>query len=240
VKRLSILALIFAILSAVFFLLLVFLRTPFPLYPLMSYQDAADIFTPLVLIAVYWLLFKRAGSGEAGPGEQVAFAVLAAFWASGHGMHLSANSINNLIEGFAGREVVDVTGTSIYQLSCFYDEQLSHYLWHTGILGLAGLLIYREWRRPAGVSTIWWVTILAGVIYGFTYFCTFLEGGTVLMGLPFAVAVTLLAVISGRGRMAHQPLLAFFCAACLVAVLLFAGWGLFWGGFPEFTDVGLI
>ena len=40
--------------------------------------------------------------------------------------------------------------------------------------------------------------------------------------------------------MAQQPLLAFFFVACLVAALLFAGWRLYWGGFPQFTEAGLL
>src|SRR3972149_908149 len=110
--------------------------------------------------------------------------VLAAGWVAGQGMHLSANSINNLAEALAKKQVIDITGTSIYQLTYFYDEHLSHYMWHFGILGLAALLIYREWRRPAGIPTTWWATTLAGLIYGFTYFCIFLEGQTVVLGLP--------------------------------------------------------
>ena len=87
--------------------------------------------------------------------------VLAAFWVAGQGMHLSANSINNLAEALAKKQVVDITGTSIYQLAYFFDEHLSHYMWHIGIVGLAALLIYREWRQPANIATTWWVAILA-------------------------------------------------------------------------------
>ena len=47
-KRMSLLTLVFAILSLIFFLGLVFLRNPFSLYPLMSYQDALDLLTPLI------------------------------------------------------------------------------------------------------------------------------------------------------------------------------------------------
>lgn len=130
-KRLSLLVLALAVLSMVFFLLLVFLRTPFSLFPLMSYQDVADLLTPLVLVPVYWLMFRYASSRA----EETAFMAL---------------------------------------------------------------------------------------------------------GLPFAVLVTLLTFIWGRKKLARQPLLAFFFVACLVAVVLFGGWGLYWGGFPQFTDVGLI
>lgn len=239
-KRLSLLTLVFAVLSTIFFLLLIFFRVPFPLYPLMSYQDALDLLTPLVLIPIYWLLFKYATSDESNRAEEIAFMVLAAVWMLGHGMHLSANSVNNLAEDLAKKQVLDITGTNIYKLTYFFDEHLSHYLWHIGVLGLAALLIYREWRRPARLTITWWATLLAGLIYGFTYFCIFLEGQTVPLGLPFAIILALLTLLWGRNKLAQQPLLAFFFAACLVAVVLFTGWGLYWGGFPQFTDVGLI
>ena len=38
----------------------------------------------------------------------------------------------------------------------------------------------------------------------------------------------------------RKPILAFFLISCLVALLFFGGWGLYWGGIPQFTDVGLI
>jgi hypothetical protein len=239
-KRLSLLTLVFALLSALFFLVVIALRIPFKLYPLMSLQDTVDLFTPLVLIPTYWLLFRSAVERASSRGAELSFMVIAAIWVLGQGMHLAANSINNLAETAAPQRVVDIAGTGIYQLMYFYDEHLSHYLWHLGVLGMAGLLIYQEWRHPAGISTVWWAAILAGLIYGFTYFCIFLEGQTVLIGLPFAVIVTALTFLWGRRQLVRRPLLTFFGTACVVAVVLFAGWGLYWGGFPQFTDVGLI
>lgn len=236
-KRLSLFTLVFAVLSVVFFLLLIFLRIPFPLYPLMSYQDALDLLTPLVLIPVYWLLFKRAAREGSTRMEEIAFMVLAAIWVLGQGMHLAANSIDNLAEGLAKKQVIDITGTTIYQLTYFYDENLSHYIWHIGVFGMAALLIYREWRRPAGSLTTWWAAIVAGLIYGFNYFCIVDEGQTVILGLPFAIIITLLTLIWGRKKLAQQPILAFFFIACLVAVVLFGIWWLKWGYFPEITKV---
>ncbi len=239
-KRLSLLTLVFAILSVVFFLLLIFFRIPFALYPLMSYQDTFDILTPLVLIPTYWLLFRSAATGESSRAEEIAFMLLAAIWVLGHGIHLSANSINNLAEALAKKQVVDITSTSVYQLTYFFDEHLGHYLWHIGILGMVALLVYREWRRPTGIATTWWAAILSGLLYGFTYFCIFLEGQTVVLGLPFAIIITLLALIWGRQKLAQRPILAFFFITCLVALVFFGSWGLYWGGFPQFSDVGLI
>lgn len=239
-KRLSLLTLIFAILSLTFFLLLIFLRIPFPIYPLMSWQDAIDILTPLVLIPVCWLMFKGIARGPAGLRDEIALTVMAAFWAAGHGMHLSANSINNLIENLAGNQVVDITATDIYRLTYFYDEHLSHYLRDIGVLGLAALLIYEGWRQSSDEKTDWRLVIPAGALYGFTWFCIFLEGQTVPIGFPFVTVAALLILIWGRGKLSQQPVLAFFFVSSLLASLLFAGWGLYWGGFPQFSDVGLI
>jgi hypothetical protein len=239
-KNKSLLTLIFAILSVVFFLILIFFRTPFPLNPLMSWQDALDLLTPLVLIPVYWLLFKSADRDKSSLSEEIIFLAFLALWVLGQGMHLSANSVNNLAESLAKNHGLDITGSMIYQLTYFYDEHLSHVLWHLGVVGLAVVLIHREWKGPAGVGTAWWITILGGFLYGFTLFCIFLEGQSVALGLPFVTVMLLLTLIWGRQKLAHKPILAFFFCACLVAFVLFAGWGLYWGGFPQFSDVGLI
>ena len=239
-KRISLLTLIFAFLSLVFIILLVFLKSAFPFYPLVSYQDAFDILTPLVLIPVYWLLFKYAGGDRPGLAEEIIFCVFSGLWVEGQGMHLSANSIDNLIEALARNQVLNIKPTDIYSLTYFFDEHLSHYMWHIGLIGLAALLVYREWRRPAGSVTVWWAIITAGIIYGFTYFCMFLEGQSVALGLPFAAIGLAFALVAGRKKLGQRPVLAFFFVTCLLAFLLFTGWGLYWGGFPQFTDVGLI
>jgi hypothetical protein len=239
-KRLSLLTLIFAVLFAIFFLVLIFFRIPFAPYPLISYQDAIDILTPLVLIPIYWLFFSYSTDGETKRLEEIVFMVLAALWVLGHGMHLSANSIDNLIENLAKNQQFDITGTNIYTLTYFFDEKLSHYLWHGGILGLAALLSIREWKQPASLASISVVPVLAGIIHGFTLFCVFIEGQTVLLAFPITIILAVLTMIWGRKKLSKQPLLAFLFTACLVAVVLFIGWGLYWGGFPEFSAVGLI
>jgi len=38
----------------------------------------------------------------------------------------------------------------------------------------------------------------------------------------------------------EQPLLLFFLVSYIVAVLFFAGWGIYWGRLPEFSELGLI
>lgn len=239
-KRLSLVIPTFTIFSLIFFILLILLRKDFLAYPLISYQDMADLLTPLILIPIYWLLFRTAAGRPASLVEEICFMIFAALWVEGQSIHLSANAIDNLIGNLAQTKGIDITGTDIFRLTYFFDEHLGHYLWHLGILGLTGLLVYRECCSPVGQKTNWWVTLLAGAIYGFTYFCVFLEGQTVVLGLPFALLVVLLVLSFRRKSLGQQPVMAFFFLACLVAVMLFTGWGIYWQSLPQFSEVGLI
>ena len=78
-KNLSLLTLIFAVTFTFFFLLLIFFRIPFPPYPLISYQNALDLLTPLVLIPFYWLLFRSSGRNSS-LAEELAFMLIVHEW----------------------------------------------------------------------------------------------------------------------------------------------------------------
>jgi hypothetical protein len=230
-NRSSLLILIFAVLFAVFFIGPPLLSGECWFYELMTRGDAVDILTPLVLLPLYWLLFHRRNM-EIKTAGFVAFAALAALWAMGHGMHLSANSIKHLMDG--------MKGTDLYDLAYFYDEVLSHYLWHAGIAGLSALIIFVQWRHRPEEEGKLWAVILAAIIYGFTYFALVIEGGTAWLGIPFAVLAIIFVAIWGRKGLARQPVLTFFLTGYIVAVLLFAGWGIYYMDLPQFSEVGIL
>jgi hypothetical protein len=117
-SRLSRYILLFSVTFAVFLLAPAFLGGQFPIYPLMTWGDALDILTPLVLLPMYWLLFWYGSGEKLKLGESLIFVVLAAMWAEGQGMHLSANSIGHLLE--------EVVHGDAFILTSFYDEKLSH------------------------------------------------------------------------------------------------------------------
>jgi hypothetical protein len=232
-KRLSIVALIFSIAFLLLFMAPPFLNQQFVLYPLMKVGDLFDIFTPLILIPLYWLLFRIDADKAPGLKANLIFLLTTAFWVEGQGMHLAANSIGHLLKG--------MEGSDIYNLTYFYDEVLSHYLWHFGIFGLSSLVIFRQWRNPfTEGQTVSWLPILAGVIHGFTLFIIVIEAGTAPLGATFAILMTLLGLIWGRKRFSQSPVLLFFFVACMVATVFFAGWGVYWHGLPEFSEVGII
>ena len=232
-KRLSGLVLVFSILFLVFFIGPPFLNMQYSPYPLMKVGDVLDLFTPLVLIPLYWLLYWFGGNRPIGLRGSLIFMFFAALWVAGQSMHLAGNSLGHLLE--------DMKGTDVYHLTNFYDEVLSHYLWHFGIFALSALLIYRQWKNPSAEGqTLPWAVILAGIIYGFAHFMIVIEGATAPMGVPFAVLAALFILVWGRKNLRQQPLLVFFLTAYLLAMVLFLGWGIYWGGLPEFSQVGII
>ena len=232
-RRLARLTLLFAIAFAVFIVTPAFLGGPFPPYPLMSIGDALDLLTPLVLLPLYWLLFQVRSDHPPSRKEMLWFVVLAALWAEGQGIHLVGNSIGRMTQALADHPASSLTH--------FYDEDLSHYMWHLGLVGLSALLLYRQWNAPfvdqrSGLG----LEIAAGSIHGINYFITIIEAATAPLGVPFALGVVGFTLVWGRRRLRQQPILAFFFVAYLVATLCFIGWGAYWRGMPEFSKVGII
>jgi hypothetical protein len=110
----------------------------------------------------------------------------------GASIHLPTNAISLVLIS------EDIGGTT-QALTHLYDEVLSHYLWHAGMAGLSGLIMFRQWQRPfEGERSSLVLEAAAGSLYGADFFGTVVEGGTVPLGLSFAVLVTLLALVWGR------------------------------------------
>ena len=220
----------FALAFASFIILPGLLGIPFPPYPLMHWADLLDLFTPLVLIPLYWMLFRELTGENKAPNAVIAFLLLAALWIEGQGMHLSANSISNLLGSGS---------SSVHDLVHFYDEVLSHYLWHLAIIGLSVLLLLRVGVPAEGMAIQWGLIAPSAVLYGFTYFVAIIEGGTVPLGLPAAALLVLWLALSRRQQARTHNLSGFFLAGYGLALALFLVWFLVWGYFPEPSAVGI-
>jgi len=236
-NRLSRLLLGFSVAFAVLIILPAFLGQPFFLYPLMKRGDALDLFTPLILLPLYYLLLVRAAGRAPSVREMVVFLVLGALWVEGQGMHLAANSIGHHLR------IADDAAA----LSYWYDEHLSHYMWHAALLGLSIMIVLREgvvgpYDEPengAGGPPQWGWVVLSAAIYGVTFFIVTIEGNTAWLGIPTALALVVLLWRARRGLSA-RPLLAFFGIGYAVALIFFAGWAIYWNGLPQFSEVGII
>jgi len=217
---------------AVLLLLPPFLGFGRGLHPDMRLADLVDLVTPTVLIPLAWLVFSAASPRTPSRGQTVAFLVVAVLWVLGHGMHLAANSIGNLIA-----DTAPLAAAPLRDLVHFYDEVLSHYLWHAGVVGLAAVTVRRAWDSPPQESSLPAV-IASAAVYGFTLFLITVEGGSVPLVLP--AAALLVAALAWRrmraGELHAAP--AMFLAAHALTLALLVIWAVWHRGFPQFSELG--
>jgi len=194
---------------------------------------------------------RHAASRPGGPagGATLLFLLATVTYALGTGVHLAANSIHDMLEATGGRDP--------WLLAYFWDETASHYMVDAARVGFAVSLLRLESRGSSSVASTGvgsgpaaggalgaaaWTTLGIGAIaYGFIYFATAVEGQTVPLALPSSMAFAAWGFARSR-RSGGQaaPARSFFTVAAIVSVALFAIWGIWQGGFPEFTKTGLI
>lgn len=220
---------IFAVAFAFFFIAPAFLSSPFPLYPLLTMGDILDVFTPLVLMPLYYLIFRAIRKSENPVNHSILFVILSAIWVEGQGMHLAANAI--------GHQLKEFTTTEAYQLTYFIDEQLSHHIWHIGIIGLALFLFFIQWKEP--FRDTWHpsaAAIFAALLHGLTLFLIFVEGQTCHLGAFLCAAILIITTGFGRKKVRSEPVIFFLYLASGITLILIALWIIYWGGTcPEFS-----
>jgi hypothetical protein len=90
-NRLSWVVLLFSLIFTALIILPGLPSAQFGPFSLMKNGDVLDLATPLILIPLYWLMFQLAPGQLPRQGQMLLFMLLAALWAAGQGMHLSAN-----------------------------------------------------------------------------------------------------------------------------------------------------
>lgn len=229
--RISRRILCYGVLFTLFVIFPGFVTVPFFLNPLMETADVIDLLSSYFVLGAGWLLFRLDDRTPPTKGESACFVLILILWLDGHGIHLATNSVGHWLK--------EMTETPAYKLNYFYDEFLGHHLWNSGVMGLSTLLIFRQRRSPTAISSTLRLELVAALLYGFTFFCCLVEGHTAPIAIPYSVCVVALA-LHDRNRFRHVPVLAFFGMAHLFTLLLTSGWGLWWGGLPEFSQIGLI
>lgn len=226
--------LLLGIASAAFDVGCVLIKTPF-LRAGVTAGDAIEIVGVFVVLALFARVARVAPdlprSGGATP-EGVILGIAATAFALGHGIHVAANSIHDLADrGGLG----DPTG-----LMSFWDESVGHYLVDSARVLFAIALTSISWAAGSGAARAGASAIAGGIPFGFTVFACAVEGQTVPLVLPFTV------LYAGWSLLARDPfrrggaVRGFFTAAAWTSLLLFAIWGVWQRGFPEFTRAGLI
>ena len=230
-KNINSLILVFALAFTLFFIGPAFLGSEFAPYPLMTMGDALDFLTPIVLMPIYYLIFRAVRNDKNPVGLSITFVILSAIWVEGQGMHLAANAI--------GHHLSELSLTDAYKLTYFIDEVFSHHLWHLGVVGMALFLLYAQWKNPYVEP---WkpggAVIFAVLLHGFTLFLIFVEGQTCKPGAFICALILIVVTIWGRKKLKSQTIIFFFSIACGIALFLIASWGIYWGrSCPEFSTI---
>lgn len=176
--------------------------------------DWVDLPVPWVILALAAVVLWRAA---ARPGVWWLLVAGGAVFAEGHGIHLAANSIDNAEPGPTAH---------------LWDEVVGHWVSFCGLAVVLVAVALALRGRSLTVHPLGW---LLAALVGLTLFNTYIEGATPVLG--FVVSVGFLAAgWLTRGQVLGRLLLATFG----VTLLLLVGWGLYWGGFPEFSTLGWI
>jgi hypothetical protein len=148
-------------------------------------QEAVDLFTPIVVIPLAWWVLECLGGLR--PVELLIFLIIAIVWVEGQAIHLATNAIGDVFVRGAARDAFYATEAG--DLDHWFDEVLSHWLWHLAWAALS-LLIFalaaprRTW--PGGPGRL---SAVAGAVHGATFFFVTTEGETTLLGLPLSIAL---------------------------------------------------
>ena len=197
-------------------------------------QEAADLFTPVVVLLLAWIVLDLAG-GLSRRGA-VAFLLLAIVWVEGHGIHLAANAIGDAFD----KSVRDAFyATPAGDLDYWLDEVLSHWLWHVAYLGLALVVFWHGRKAAPGVGRSAWVTAeLGGFVYGVVFFIVTVEGGTAALAIPASIAFLAWSGYEAWRGPRDRAVVTFFVVANVATLFGTAGWAAINGwALPGFYDV---
>lgn len=183
--------------------------------PLGDVGDSGTRWADWVDLVVPYLVVGSAALALAAAGTDrlgwTLFALSAVAYTQGHGIHLAANSVGNAVGG---------------DVAHLWDERVSHWIWYVGLSGMVAVLVR---ALPAMTVPTWgWIVVL---LAGFTWFDNSVEGGTVVLGFVAAAAV---------GGYAWRRRVRPVAAAYVVSLVLLVVWGVWQGGFPQFSQLGWI
>jgi hypothetical protein len=177
------------------------------------WADWVDLLVPYAVVGTAAAVLAAT---RAGRWEWIALAATAILYTQGHGIHLAANSI-------AGVEPSDAVH--------LWDETVGHWLWYSGLAGLVATLAYAVRDVPASRS-VWALVLSLG--FGFTICTNSIEGGTAALGLVCGIVFAAWG-LRERGRLPEVLVPAYS-----LAFVGLAGWGMYWQGFPQFSELGWI
>jgi hypothetical protein len=177
------------------------------------WADWVDLIVPYIVLGT---AAATVAAADAGRREWILLAAAGILYTQGHGIHLAANSIAEVEPSDAAH---------------LWDETAGHWLWYGGLTGIVATLAYALRAVPSS-RTLWGLVLSLG--FGLTICTNSIEGGTPALGLACGVVF----VAWGLRRRGRLPEL--LVPAYGLAFVALVGWGLYWQGFPQFSELGWI
>ena len=176
------------------------------------YEDFVDLLTPYAVAGPALAAMAAVGASRRTWG----LALLGAgAFTQGHGIHLSANSISYAVGDAA----------PIY----LWDEQIGHWIWFVGLAALTAAVAHAVAGAVAGSRA---GPALAALV-GLTWAANVVEAGSVPLGVLLAGGL----LVQGW-RLRATPTGRLLVLAFGLSLALVAAWGVWWGGFPQPSEVG--
>jgi hypothetical protein len=220
-----------------------FLKSP------LTWGDTLDFLTPFAVIPLAYILYSRLAKilhslepQQPSPRAlrilpKVLLAIGFLLYVDGHGLHLAANSIARLLHHMKGSE--------LYKAAYLFDEIISHFMWDGGVFLISVALIIAAYK--ISFKSLTWKNFaflsLGAAFYGFAFTANGIEGQTVIFTFPAAGVAFFLALFFyfKRKKEGNQnPFLFFFISGYFLSLILFAYWGIYRSGFPQFSELGWI
>lgn len=179
------------------------------------WADWIDLLTPYVVTGAVGGALRAGGASR---GTWTLFWFGAVVYTQGQGIHLAANSVDNALPGNP-------------EPAYLWDEHIGHWFWYVGFyLLVVALALALADRRPRGGVAAY----LLAALVGFTNFTNAVEGQTPWLGIGAAAVFALWGLLTrdGMGR--------YLLTAYGFSLVLFAVFGVWQGGFPEFSQLGWI
>ena len=177
------------------------------------WADWADLLVPY---AIAGTAAATLAAARAGRRDWIVLAAACLLYTQGHGIHLAANSIANVQPSDAVH---------------LWDGTVGHWLWYSGFAVIVATLAHVLGNVPS-MRSVW--SLALALIFGFTVFTNSVEGGTAPLGLATSVVFVAWGLRS-RGRAPELLVPAY-----AVTLVCLVGWGAYWQGFPQFSELGWI
>jgi hypothetical protein len=173
-----------------------------------------DVITPFAVVGTAaWIT----AAGNVSKRVHVLFVLAAIMYVEGHGIHLAGNAVNN-------QDPIGSAATEAH----FWDEDFSHVLWYTGWTLMTAVAVW----SGRGAAPMGAFRAAVAALLGFTVMTNAVEGGVVPMVLTYNVLFLAFAARL-RAGLARDALVIYAMATVLLAIF-----GVWQGGFPEFSELG--